>query len=232
MLHDYFAGCSIINLPERTDRRREKERELARADIPAELAEFYPAIRPDSAGDFPSLGARGCFHSHLGVLRQARDRGWSNVLIMEDDLAIDPRLSTEAPRIVSELQTTDWDMAYLGHVLRDQPNESRIFRSFTGPIATAHFFAVHSRCLSKLVLFLETVLSRPAGHADGGPMHVDGAYSTFRLQNPDLKTLVASPSLGSQRSSRSDITPGWKDRIPVLRTALAMARSFRNRRNG
>jgi hypothetical protein len=90
---------------------------------------------------------------------------------------------------------------------------------------TAHFYAVNGRCLPKLVAFLETVIARPPGHPDGGPMHVDGAYGTFRKQNPGILTLVASPSLGSQR----DISPSKLDQMPWVRTLIELLRRFRRR---
>ena len=83
--------------------------------------------------------------------------------------------------------------------------------------------------LPRLVDFLETVLRRPPGHPDGGPMHVDGAYCTFRNQNPEVITLVAHPNLGWQRRSRGDITPRWFDRVPVLRTLIDLARAIPGR---
>ena len=59
----------------------------------------------------------------------------------------------------------------------------------------------------RIIAGLETIMERAPGHVLGGPMHVDGAYSTIRAQNHDLKTYSASPPLGYQRSSRSDISP-------------------------
>ena len=122
----------------------------------------------------------------------------------------------------------DWDFLYLGHGL--PPASGGRFRPHVGPIMTAHFLAVNGRCLPALIGFLETVLSRPPGHPDGGPMHVDGAYSTFRSQHPQVTTLVAVNSLGHQRSSRSDITPHWSERQPSLRWLAGVARAVRRRR--
>src|SRR4051794_38102594 len=95
-LHEYFARGYVINLRERTDRRREIERELARLALPSGWAEFLAAERPDSAAGFPSAGVRGCFLSHLAVLKDAHARGLPNVLVMEDDLTLSPQL-TGAP---------------------------------------------------------------------------------------------------------------------------------------
>ena len=85
---------------------------------------------------------------------------------------------------------------------------------------------VDGGAIPKLIDGLETILSRPPGHPFGGPMHVDGAYSTIRMQNPDLKTYAHRPSLAFQRPSRTDIGElKWFDRIERLRPLMGILRS-------
>jgi hypothetical protein len=228
-IHDYFARGYVINLPERTDRRRDMERELEVFGAPPGWAEFFPAIRPDSAEGFPSRGVRGCFLSHLGVLKRAAELGLPNVLIMEDDLAISPRFSASVDRVVGALAAREWGMAYLGHLLPDEPETGEPFRVHTGPIMGGHFYAVNGSSVPKMIEFLEAVLTRPPGHPDGGPMYSDGARTMFRARHPEVVTLLAVPSLGGQRSSRSDLTPGWKDRVPLVRTLTAAGRRIYRR---
>jgi hypothetical protein len=80
-----------------------------------------------------------------------------------------------------------------------------------------------------LIEGLETILARPQGHPLGGPMHVDGAYSTIRSQHPELATYAYAPVLGYQRSSRSDIARNhWWDRTPVVSTAANYARRLKS----
>ncbi|MEW6039011.1 MAG: glycosyltransferase family 25 protein [Pseudomonadota bacterium] len=228
-LMDCFDRCYIINLPERKDRRREMEKALERAGISPEpgRVEFFPAIRPESAGPFPSVGAHGCFLSHLSILREARALGLRNVLILEDDLTIDAHFPAVEEKLLGKLSETPWDFAFFGHVLElpEAGLDNAHLAPYAGPIVTAHFYAVNGPVIERLLAFLDALLQRPPGHPDGGPMHVDGAYSTFRQQNPDVVTLVAVPSLGWQRSSRSDIYPNrWYDRWPVVRNLAALAR--------
>ena len=71
------------------------------------------------------------------------------------------------------------------------------------------------------------MLERPAGHPDGGPMSPDGAFNIYLLQNPNVPCYVASPSLASQRSSRSDLTPKWFDNVPGFRQAASTARKVK-----
>ena len=89
-----------------------------------------------------------------------------------------------------------------------------------GSAVTNQFYAVHGQILDPLIAYLEAVLTRPAGHPDGGPMHVDGALTMFRERHPGPLTLVARSNLGWQRSSSSDISTRRFDQIPVLRDLL------------
>src|SRR5207237_9327797 len=98
------------------------------------------------------------------------------------------------------------------------------------PVLPASFVGFKGRAISELVGFLEAMLLRPAGSADYGPMHVDGAYTVFRQLNPGHTTFAAFPSLGRQRSSPSDITPSGTllDRWSGTRKLMNVVRSGYN----
>jgi glycosyl transferase family 25 len=228
---DYFQGVYAVNLPERKDRRQLIVKELEEAGMPLtpHKVEIFPAIRPDEAGGFPSIGARGCFYSHVAILKQAKQEGLSNILIVEDDLEISAKFRTDQAVILEQLCQRDWDFVYFGHVEEVEQKSPVALVPFSEGVMTAHFYGVNGRIFDRLLRFLEEVQQRPPGHPDGGPMHLDGAYSTFRAQNPDVVTLIASPNLGWQRSSPSDITPNWFDRIPGLRQLAGAARSSKTR---
>jgi glycosyl transferase family 25 len=228
-LRELFDRVYVINLPERTDRQRDITRELQQVGLPLEAnrVEIFPAMRPREAGGFSNIGAHGCFLSHYGVINAARTAGARNVLIVEDDLAIAPHFRAFAPVLVERLQASDWGFIYLGHTEGPEGNgPGRLVRiPHDRGLQTTHFVAINGLLFDRLLAFLEQMLQRPAGHPDGGPMPVDGAYSTFRKQNPDVQTLIAVPNLGVQRSSRSDIAdPKWFDRVPLLRGMVAGAR--------
>lgn len=71
-IFDAFERIYIINLPSRPDRRRAVLADLAGASLAADdpRLRVFPGIRPADAGNFPSLGARGCYLSHLGIWRR------------------------------------------------------------------------------------------------------------------------------------------------------------------
>lgn len=75
-----------INLNKRTDRREHIENELTNYNL---LFERFEAIETTGItqkyyGNF-NTGIIGCGKSHLNVLKIAKDRGYENILIFEDD---------------------------------------------------------------------------------------------------------------------------------------------------
>jgi hypothetical protein len=223
-----FDRICIINLPERADRRRAVTRELRRQGVAVdgERVRFVDGIRPSGPGAFPSTGARGCFLSHLRVLRQARADGVRRLLVLEDDVMFSATLA-RAGSLGAALAHEDWHLAYPGHMQPPQPGPLRWERC-DEPLVCAHCYAVRGDALPTVIEHLEACLSRPSGHPLGSPMHYDGALTVLRAARPDLVTLLATRSLAGQRSSRSDIEgPSWLDRWPwaVLAGALRAARN-------
>ena len=230
---DMFDRAFVLNLPERSDRRREMGKVLRDAGMDWEpgKVDLFAATRTESAGTFPSRGAHGCFLSHLGILKKGRELGASRLLVMEDDLEISPRLPGLVDDLASRLAVDDWGFAFLGHHLPDDwsPGSPARLEFFDGPGIKNHFYLVNGRILDRLIAFLELVMTRSPGDPEGGPMHVDGAYTVFRQQNPDVRALISHPNLGWQRSSQSDITTNWVDQYPVLSDFARIARQVKRR---
>lgn len=192
-------------------------------------AEFFPAIRPENADGFPSIGARGCFLSHLAVLKKARDVGVQQLVILEDDVNFAPGFREKWELSLSALHTKEWAIFYPGHGLEGQPPGLSRIAPATG-VRCTHFMVINGPALARLIEGLERILSRPAGHPSGGPMHVDGAYSTIRAQNPSLTTFAYSPVLGYQRPSRTDVgNLKWSDRIGMLAAVVDVGRKLKAR---
>jgi len=77
-MSQYIDHILYINLEHRTDRREEIERELARMDL-TDKAERFEATY------IKEQGILGCTISHMEAIRLAKNRGYKNVLILEDD---------------------------------------------------------------------------------------------------------------------------------------------------
>jgi glycosyl transferase family 25 len=216
----------VINLKSRQDRRVEMEAQLSRVGW---HAEFFSAIRPQDAGGFPSIGARGCFLSHLSILRQAKDDGVETLIIMEDDLNFVKDFSPLWTVAYQELIRADrpWSMFYPAHNFSSVGEGLVQLPSQTG-VQCTHFIVFNGRALHAIVRELEAILSRPPGHPEGGPMHVDGAYSTVRAKNAEILTFGYTPALGKQRPSRTDVgDQKFFDKIEFLRPMVRILRKLK-----
>jgi hypothetical protein len=233
-LSDRFDLIRVINLRERQDRLREVTAQLAALGIGFEpgKVELYEATRPTDPGGFDSLGARGCYTSHLEILRDAHDRGVESVLVMEDDCEILPRNVARLEALLDEFPGRAWGFAYLGHIVPMPAGARPGWQEYTGPVQTTHLYAVHRSALPGVVAYLEACLTRPGGHPVGGPMPVDGALTMYRAAHPDVVTLMAQPVVAGQRSSRSDITSKWWDKVPGFGGAVGLARAAKRRLRG
>lgn len=228
---NFFDQVYIINLPYRSDRRVETIAELKSVGYEESEFIFFEASRPNDAGDFPSIGSRGCFDSHLRVMKDALQHGYSKILILEDDVCISKKWMNESLDYIASLNSCSWDIAYFGYEIFDDlpTNDSNKFTQWDKKVQTLHFYALNASVLTRVVEFLELILTREAGDPLGGPMHVDGAISTFREQNPDIITLLAIPCLATQRASKTDIgSHKFFDKVFFLKDLVAFARKIKN----
>ncbi|MGB3310638.1 MAG: glycosyltransferase family 25 protein [Nodosilinea sp.] len=228
---DYFDRVYVLNLPERRDRRNDMVKELNRVGLPLTpgKVEIFAAIRPADPGSFEGIGFRGCYLSHLEMFKQARDAGAKNLLILEDDLQFRPDFCDHEDAVLQELINQDWDTVQFSYMADwADPNAEISFpllQPFAGEVIGTHFHAINGKMLQPMIDFFELLLSRPAGHPDGGPMPPDGALNVIKWQHPEMNRLLAMPVLGTQRSSRSDVTPSWYDHLPVVGALASFARS-------
>jgi hypothetical protein len=178
----------VINLRSRPDRRREMERELASVGW---QASFFEAVAPADAAGFPSTGARGCYLSHLGVLKAADS--CAMLIVLEDDLNFCRDFPSRWARAIQSLPK-EWAIFYAGHEINRGAGRLLPETEIKG----THFMVFAGWALSRVIDGLEIIKDRC-------PMPVDGAYNTIRAQNPDLAAYAHFPPLGYQRSSYSDI---------------------------
>ena len=213
----YFDECYVINTLRRKDRWRDTQKELTKVGAPR--IRRFNAVCPREAAGFPSAGARGCFLSHLGVLRDAQQRELTRILILEDDVSFTADFSLRAEAVIKGLRSTNWGIFYGGGNFCGEvpvPPEQAV--------QTSHFMGIAAPNISSLVTYFEAILAREPGDPSGGAMHVDGAYSWYRKQHPHIVAIAAVPPLGYQRASRSDVHAKWFDLVPLVSVAAAMVR--------
>jgi glycosyl transferase family 25 len=201
MFGNQYDRVVVISLPSRRDRRQQ----MSRQGFPFE---FFNAIRPETSGPFSSVGAYGCFLSHLEVLSHG-----GSVLILEDDCIFAP----EARRYRIPEGT---DIFYGSH---DHDSDVMIGAHCMGFSAPAAKLAASylSGLLDGSVPPDAKAMSEP-GYDPNILPPIDGAYVWFRRAHPELTTVFRH--VANQRSSRSDITPGRLDSLPAIRSLVSVGR--------
>jgi glycosyl transferase family 25 len=217
----HYDRIQIVNLPHRTDRRREMERELGKLDISVPVS-YFPAIKMEDRGPFLRVGSHGAYLSHLAILKSAAALGES-VLILQDDCKFLPQARTHE---VAE----STDIFYGGY---DASDPADLHGS---NIIGAHFMGFSASAAKKAAVYLESLLDPnfpPEPRAAAQPQFdpairppIDGALVWFRRVHPEIQTEFAM--LSTQRSSRTDIGDlSLIDRLPIPAAAVGALRSAR-----
>ena len=233
-INTFFGRVVVINLKSRADRLAEMKEQLRHIGQCFDSAnvQLFESIKPSEAAGFSSIGAHGCFMSHLTVLRSARDDHVNALLILEDDVNFCHDFNVKFAAVANFLKATDWGMLYGSYFLSQRPKHFDLPCTRAASqleIGTSAFLAINGPHIAALVSYLEAMQKRAPGDPQGGPMHIDGAYNWFRQSHPDMVTWLANPALGFQRSSRTDVHPlRWFDKLQWTARLISKLRQWRN----
>ena len=111
ILSKYIDKVFYINLDKRTDRKEEIEKELTEYNINFER---FPAV------EISYFGCLGCSYSHHNAVALAKERGYKNILILEDDFTfvISPKEFEKQMEIFFN-SNIDYDVCLFSYNLHD-----------------------------------------------------------------------------------------------------------------
>lgn len=182
-LNEFFDKVYCINLDSRLDRWTVAQKEFEKIGF---IPERYSAIKHEQSW-------RGCYLSHLDILRKARDNNES-VLIFEDDIEF-INYSEELIRdILTELKLFHWwDMFYLGgNVLKPFYQITDHLGKLTHCQST-HAYGVNKNFVYRLVEWLE----------NNQTYIIDVLYAEKVV--PYNNCFITIPMMAIQREDYSDI---------------------------
>jgi hypothetical protein len=134
MISNPITGCFVINLPHRTDRWKLFQEQVPLLQTlgitPERIDAVYGRTLP-GFGEKPWFtkrlsekranawgGKAGCTLSHRNAIALAKERGWKNVLIVEDDVSFDATIAGQWANLVDTMAKLpdNWVAIYLyGH---------------------------------------------------------------------------------------------------------------------
>lgn len=228
-----FERIYVINLAERTDRRQEVEDQLRLVGLSLEspLVNLFPAVRPTEKGEWESVGARGCFLSHLAILRECQADGVKSLLILEDDANWSRAFLSNPGHFLEPLTNRSWDFFDCGGPIYIRSSEPPVVEqvAFNQGITTTHCIGFRGNVIGDAAEYLHQISLRKYGDENGGPMHVDGAYTWFRKDNPSVRTIRFSPTMAYQRASASNIGERrLLDRLSITAPLFSTLRKIKN----
>jgi GR25 family glycosyltransferase involved in LPS biosynthesis len=195
-----------INLDRRADRRAEMEAELLKMGLQAER---FSGIVP-APGLVKRPGILGCGHSHLAVLKKARDEGWPNVLIFEDDFqcVVEPKVLHETIDNFFKEFKEDWDVFMLSYSLEAEKPYNDLF-GYVLSATTASGYLVNQRFYPALIKVLEDAMVQLQATEYHWHYSNDQVWKTLQ---PKAKWMYSMVRLGIQRPSYSDNSYEFMDR--------------------
>ncbi len=118
-LNDYFDKIYLLNLFKREERRKGSESRLKSNSIDynvfngvdGSVMKFLWKKLDNS--NFSNENYIGCFISHLSIYKDAIERGYNRILILEDDILVHRYIN----EIFDAIKVPDWsDLFYLGYI--------------------------------------------------------------------------------------------------------------------
>jgi len=189
-----------INLDKRTDRLSEIQNELSRMNLSGErFAGIYHS---------PPMGILGCGKSHLQVLRMAKERGYKNVLILEDDFIFITSKEVLEENIQKLFdQKPDFDVCFLAYYLEqseDMPDYPFLLRTIEA--ATASAYIVNEHYYDKLIELYEWAMPLLEQTQQHWIYANDQVWKSFQRTD---KWYGFTPKLGQQSDGFSDNTNSY-----------------------
>ena len=189
-----------INLEKRADRRKDIEEEFKQYNLEVER---FVGIEHDP-------GIVGCGKSHLAVMKIAKQRGYKNVLILEDDFTF-LFAKNEFEAALDQFFSTvpKYDVCMLCcNMVNHEPIKPYPFLHRIIEASNASGYIIHGDYLDTLIALYEEAI--PLLERTGEHWNYANDQVWKRLQKKDV-WYVFSPRIGKQRSGYSDNAKAFMD---------------------
>jgi len=224
-------GVLVVNLDNRPDRWQDLQAVTA-AVVPADKLHRLPATLGAALPGFGALpwfhgrkrdrtwaGRAGCTLSHRAAIAHARQQGWRTVLILEDDIELEPALAEVLAELPAALQASDWDVCYLGftdpvspyRTLADLPDGHSLCA--VSGCSTTHAYLLRDSSFELLLEKLPT--ADTIWHWISRHRAIDRWY--YRNLARYFKVCAVSPAVINQQGGFSDITQRLHEKVHTTR---------------
>jgi hypothetical protein len=190
---DYFDEICCLELVGRDDRHAETVMEFEKIGKKASWIINFPA-----RGDYSARETAAAL-SHLELVEFARDNGYKNLMVVEDDVKFHNLDQFQA--VIGELKGIEWDLFYFGAnvcntITQVSPHLGRLSHA-----QAMHAYAVNGCFFDQFIALKSRVLARER------ELDCILAYDIV----PKVRAYIAIPMLATQRPSFSNINQQFEN---------------------
>lgn len=183
-INSFFDKIYCINLDDRLDKWVDVKQQFD--DLGISNVERFSAIKKEP-------GYLGCKESHVNIIKKSKKQGYRRILVFEDDVFFIKRDIDLINKSLSELNSIEWELFYLGATVR--PN-TKLVEKTSSLVKTNFAYTTHAYAINSSVfdIIIENV-----------PKHniIDVFYSKVVI--PRGKSFILNPMVCIQKPGYSDI---------------------------
>ena len=205
-MNKFVDRIFYINLEHRKDRKEQIEAEIRNYDPNLEITERFDAVNIKPTANNITNGRIGCTMSHAKIVQIAKERGYKNILILEDDF----HFLIEKDKMLNNLHTfyeniNDYHMILLGtNYARFYdtgfPNIYKVSNSQT----TSGYIINHS-VYDDFLKMTDYAIDGLIKTGNPDIYAIDFAWKSLQGKNKQIYSFNKATRVGIQRPSYSDI---------------------------
>ena len=204
-LNDFFDKIYCINLDRRADRWAEASAEFDKFNLTVERVSAVDGsalnlsdIKMEVLKKESMAAACGCSLSHIKAIQDAKQKGYSKILILEDDVVFRENLIQRFEQDIKDLPD-DWDMFYLSGNNLSQDSLTKVKNNIwrTNFTYTTHCYAINYK-IYDIIIDGAGKLNEP----------IDEFYKS--VIQKQYNCYISRPHLSWQREGYSDIMKGMR----------------------
>jgi GR25 family glycosyltransferase involved in LPS biosynthesis len=191
-LNEYFDKIYCINLDRRVDRWEECQDQFKKHNLSVERFSAIDGLTIENKTKLAN-GELGILKTHIELIKDAKEKGYKNILILEDDVEFTENLNEKFSSVINQIPN-NWIMLYLGAnhvggVFQLSENICQVIHSYA-----IHAFAINSELFDLII--------------NGLPKYKKPVDVFYAELQPLFPSYVIRPHLAWQRVSFSDIQGG------------------------
>lgn len=147
----------VINLPSRDDRRRQWVQQRAGLQVLQNRIQIYPAVDGRQVVNTTGLkaGELGCSMSHIAVWKDAQEKGYNFILVLEDDVLFGGDFEKKLNNLLEAVQENfDWVYLYNTWDYRPVEKYSAVLDKVIASLGTQAYL-LNVKSVNRILPFVE-----------------------------------------------------------------------------